>query len=442
MVITAEQKARKRAQKALEEGKKFQSRGAANKKILEEVRAEVAGEGRRQQKIVQQTANRAVHRIEDAGQKEIEKIDGYAREAVERALGGGAAAPSASASCSPEKLDAALLCGCMAAEPPAHEVCMTEEDVHMAAELCTEPPLPERRVVPRLTLPEPQGPPSMLSPQPTMFQGTPRELSPAQPEALEMALVRTTPRDYHPDQQALQNELDEYKEIIHRIDQATKAKNAEMERLRPELDEVYERTLDRLSELQGWPSAQKFRNAILMRVQWFFARAAYKTELRDKLLECEVAPALSKKRKACSRCLPLEELRFSGVPDCPKVPCYAHSVLTGEQHAQFEVKLRKELAERAITEAAEGYASTLRGEAEQKKREQEWIEAEKKREAEADIEFEAYCKAKTLVWPKMRKCAKCREDPFNEPCLAHEADIQAICESIGLSARLNNSLTL
>ena len=87
MVLTAEQKARKRAQKALEQGKEFQARGEANKKILEEVRAEVAGEGRRQQKIVQQTANRAVHRIENAGQKEIEKIDEYAREAVEKALG-------------------------------------------------------------------------------------------------------------------------------------------------------------------------------------------------------------------------------------------------------------------------------------------------------------------------------------------------------------------
>ena len=57
-----------------------------------------------------------------------------------------------------------------------------------------------------------------------------------------------------------------------------------MERLRPELDEVYERTLTRLSEAQGWPPVKKFRNAILMRVQWFFARDAYKNDLLDKLL--------------------------------------------------------------------------------------------------------------------------------------------------------------
>ena len=122
------------------------------------------------------------------------------------------------------------------------------------------------------------------------------------------------------------------------------AKNVETERLKPELDKVFEETLDRLSESNNWPPEAVFRNNILMRVQWFFNRDAYKNDLMKKLLEAEsTTPALSKKRQACIQCCPLS----LSLPDSPLIPCYAHSKLTGEQHAQLEMKLREGFAERS-----------------------------------------------------------------------------------------------
>jgi len=124
------------------------------------------------------------------------------------------------------------------------------------------------------------------------------------------------------------------------------------------------------------------------------------------LLEVE-----GKKRRAAYECLQCRPTILSD-PDTPWLPCYAHSNLTGTQHAQFEANLRKKLASKAIEEAAAGYASTLQNAAEQEEKKRKWCEAEEKREEERDRAFKAYCRAKCLVWPNMKNCAKCLDIPI------------------------------
>jgi len=217
-------------------------------------------------------------------------------------------------------------------------------------------------------------------------------------------------------------QLEEEENLLPRLEAAAQAKDAEAARLKPELDKALNETFDRLSKEHGWPSDKQFRKQILARVAWFFLRNPFLNDVQQKLARAEHAPALKKKREDCSRCT---RLSF-WIDDSPYIPCAVHSAMTPEQHAQFEFKMRKDWAEHAMLQAEEGLRSTLKNRAQQEAEHRKWLEAEAAKQQQADSEIEAECRARRILYPRMRCCKDCKEakvTELNELCGHHQTEL-------------------
>ena len=220
-------------------------------------------------------------------------------------------------------------------------------------------------------------------------------------------------------------QLEEEEDLLPRLEAAAQAKDAEAARLKPELDKALNETFDRLSKERGWPSNDSFRKQILARVAWFFLRNPFLNDMQQKLAKAEHAPALKKRRGDCSRCT---RLCFF-IDDSPFIPCAVHSALTPEQHAQFEFKMRKDWAEHSMMQAEEGLRSTLKNRAQLEAEHQKWLEAEAAKQQRVDIERKAECRAKQIIYPKLRCCKDCKEakvTELNELCGHHQTELEKI----------------
>jgi hypothetical protein len=393
MVKTAEQKKKDRMQKAIATGKSYRPCGEASRELWKAIQAgkaevnaavtagnaelrettaagqaNLAATGRQQQKIVQQTAYRAVKRVEQAGDKEREKMREYARAmaalVVEEAQ-------------TPAATDAAAT---SATEPAPPEP------------VAPEPVAPE-------PAPEPFGPPAVLGSDMTTLALQTSELDLEDDEDMEASSPRSA--------------------LKERCTLLVRAKDAEAARIKPQLEKDVGETLDRLSKEHEWPANDQFRKQILFRVERFFVKNPFLKDLQERLVKAEDSPHLSRKRKACFDCRQLDPFDYKS----PIMPCGAHSVLTGEEHAQFEAKLRTEWAERAILQAADGLRDTLKGQAEQEAKRKKWMAAEKAKEQQADHEFEAECKARRMLFATTRRCVECKAAELGELCERHQAEL-------------------
>ena len=205
-----------------------------------------------------------------------------------------------------------------------------------------------------------------------------------------------------------------------------RAKDAKAARIKPQLEKDVGEIFDRLSKEHEWPANEQFRKQILFRVERFFVKNPFLKDLQERLAQAEASPHLSRKRKACFDCRQLDPFDYTS----PIVPCGAHSVLTGEQHAEFEAKLRTEWAERAILQAADGLRDTLMGQAEQDAKRKKWMAAEKAKEQQADHEFEAECKAKRMLFATTRRCAECKAAVWGEPCERHQTELEKLRDEL------------
>ena len=377
----AEDKTRKRIRQALEEGKEPKARGEVNKRILEEVRAEVAAAGRQQQKVVQQTGYRAVKRVEQAGDKECEKMHEYARAKIYPEMKAMAAVAVKEAQSAPASTDAAATA---APEP--------------AAPVAPEP------------APEPVGAPVVLGSEAPCSVTT---------LALQTSELDLEDEEWE-DMEASRSALKERCAVL------VKAKDAEAARIKPQLEKDVGEIFDRLSKEHEWPANEQFRKQILFRVERFFVKNPFLKDLQERLAQAEASPHLSRKRKACFDCRPLDPFDYTS----PIMPCGAHSALTGEQHAEFEAKLRTEWAERAILQAADGLRDTLMGQAEQDAKRKKWMAAETAKEQQADHDFEAECKAKRMLFATTRRCAECKAAVWGEPCERHQTELEKLRDEL------------
>ena len=93
MPLAKEEKARRRAQNALESGKQHHACGEVNKALLEEVRAEVAA----RRKAVQTAASASRERVREAGDEQVRRVE-QAGEQVMRKIRAEAAAVASATS--------------------------------------------------------------------------------------------------------------------------------------------------------------------------------------------------------------------------------------------------------------------------------------------------------------------------------------------------------
>lgn len=93
MPLTKEEKARKRAEAALDNGQVFHARGDANRNALEEMRAEIAA-GRKSlqnaasagKKRMETAAEDCINRIQQTGEEEVQKVKRAKKEKAEETL--------------------------------------------------------------------------------------------------------------------------------------------------------------------------------------------------------------------------------------------------------------------------------------------------------------------------------------------------------------------
>ena len=483
MVQTAEQKTRIRFKNDLRNGIEPPTRKETSRRILEEVRAElareviegkgeIAAEAAKGKKSMQDAGGEAVLQIKGAADMEKKKINEYAKAAVAKAVSkemeecsvttpfssashaadGRAMTPTSVPSmhgelpaARPQEFAAASRSstsdGEEAAQPsPAHlghgaldasegegedeamdkESSSTEESEDLAGCTAADGGL----VV-------------ALRRQPAVSTGAAAARQPPPAEASPMSAL--TP--YEPP------ECNEWVLLQEAETSRRVAAKEEMARLAPEYWQQIRRAYERLAPQHAWPPMpaalpQQFAAA----VDWFFdkffdmkAPSAFQSALVAKRKEAAaVSEKLKKSRRRCTFCQiearvaqlgDAKQALFREVDGAWEVACAQHKALTAIEEVRLEMELRSQWAERAVLyavgsvnrqlEAAERARLASLAREEEDAIERERRDAVRKR-ARASLDVDA------------RECAKCNEADWRQGsyCSAHGERLEALCERL------------
>jgi hypothetical protein len=385
MVFTPEDKARARAQKALETGKDSYKARGTNKEILEEVRQEIQQETATGKKRISDAACKAAEKVEKriktAGVATVQEIKAVGEQVLQTIAD---AAPLAIASAaSPALADAAPSEPPAPVEPPAEQPAEAEQPTGESLALC-----------------------EFFPAAPSLGTGLANALL-WEAEMQRTAFAELVERSKNVRQQEEEDKLQ------------AEAEQQERARLDPDFAQHCRETYARIAPQQGWPAEAP--QEIYDRAMTFFKKRRFSMALWKK--HAPVPQELLEKRDDCFGCRTqryrADQAWHHGRVAKPFVfGCARHAALTVEQRIRLEFQTKAEWAEEAFLDAVRVLGEErARAEAERHRclRLQALHDAEQEREA--DLEHRAY----EALGPVLKKCAECKENDFNELCAVHQA---------------------
>jgi hypothetical protein len=386
MVFTSEDKARARAQKALETGKDSYKARGTNKEILEEVRQEIQEETTAGKKRISDAACKAVDKVEKrikiAGEETVQEIKAAGEQVLQTIAD---AAPQALTAAAPLAL-ADTAQPMEVAEPDAAPPVEPQPSAERASSACME-------------VAEPDAAPVLgTGPVNAILREVERRRA-----AIEELLERSKKMRQQEEEDKLQAE----------------AEQQERARLEPGFAQHCRETYARIAPQQGWPAEAP--QEIYDRAMTFFKKRRFSMALWQK--HAPVPQELLEKRDDCFGCRTqryrADQAWHQGRVAKPFVfGCARHAALTVEQRVRLEFQTKAEWAEEAFLDAVRVLGEErARAEAEKHRclRLQALHDAEQERDA--DLERRAY----EALDPVLKKCAECKENDFNELCAVHQA---------------------
>ena len=473
--LSAEEQFRRRARKALAAGEPFEARGEVNKRLLEEVRAEVeqgkasiraqASKGvKRVRKVsaeeearIKQELNAAEARIkeelkaEGAAQRRLMAEEtaalaacppGALRASTAEGSGGGSssdgAAPEAPAEAPAEEPEPAptvsqtaahfamppMRCAAPAPEAAREDMGAVPAPAEKSQVLTQKAPLPpsaQSSVV---------AGESALHQQPALPTGTA-----AEHPTLPQTLAKYSPKE----QCRLEREATEREYQLQQEAQYSRLHAAEQERARlaPEESRHFRQAYERLAVQHDWPALPEggaLPNNIAESQAWFFREG---TQYRKAFFAKMTAAMPKKATSQCRGCQDnaaemraIPEARLPWVPGAWDFACARHKALSAVDEVRLESAFRLEWAEPALLFAV----ASQKRQAEEAERQRL---ASKAREAQARQEQKRRRaveeQARKELNPKASKCRKCEEADFawGGLCPDHQEELQSI------EARLN-----